>query len=223
MNVKRIAILLTCVLLATLCLAQSDTQKPAETAKTPSASQQQLDDQQETNALPTSRQKLGGHDPTARISRETLHELLMLPYYSVFDNLAFRVNGDTVTLYGQVVRPTLKSDAENVIKDIEGVEKVVNNIEVLPPSPNDDRLRAAVYRAVYGFGSLSRYSWGAVPSIHIIVNRGHVTLTGAVDNETDKNLAGMRAKTVSGAFSVTNNLQVIPSGKDQEKKEGAKK
>jgi hyperosmotically inducible protein len=218
MNVKTIAILLACVLLATLCFAQSSSQKPAQGAKTPSAGQQQTADQQGTDALPSSRQKLGGHDPTARISRETLHELLMLPYYSVFDNLAFRVDGNTVTLLGQVVRPTLKSDAENVVKDIEGVEKVVNNIEVLPPSPNDDRLRAAVYRSVYGFGSLSKYSWGAVPSIHIIVNRGHVTLTGAVDNETDKNLAGIRAKTVPGAFSVTNNLQVIQSGKQEAKK-----
>lgn len=216
---KTIALILTCVLFAAVCFAQSNSQKPAQAAKTPAAGQQQSAAEQGTNALPTSRQKLGaGTDPTARISREALHELLMLPYYSVFDNLAFSVNGNTVTLYGQVVRPTLKSDAENVIKGIEGVDKVVNNIEVLPPSPNDDRLRHALYRSIYGFSNLSRYSWGAVPSIHIIVNRGHVTLTGAVDNETDKNLAGIRAKTVPGAFSVTNNLQVIPSGKEEAKK-----
>lgn len=215
---KSLAIFLTCVLFATLCIAQSNSEKPAQAAKTPAAGQQQTSEQQGTYALPTSREKLGaGTDPTARISREALHELLMLPYYSVFDNLAFSVNGNTVTLLGQVVRPTLKSDAEHAVKDIEGVEKVVNNIEVLPPSPNDDRLRHALFRSIYGFSNLSRYSWGAVPSIHIIVNRGHVTLTGAVDNEGDKNLAGIRAKTVPGAFSVTNNLQVIPSGKQEAK------
>ena len=167
-------------------------------------------------ALPETRQKLGGNDPQQRISREALHELLMLPYYSVFDNLAFKVNGDTETLMGQVVRPTLKSDAESAVKNIEGVEKVNNEIEVLPPSNMDDRIRRAVYHSIYGFGGLSRYSWGAVPSIHIIVNRGHVTLVGQVDNETDKNMAGIRAKTVPGTFSVTNNLTV---GGSQNKKE----
>lgn len=214
---RHVALFLVCVLITPFCLAQAGT--PAKQTQSASASgEQQKTDEKATTALPSSRERLGGTDPTARISREALHELLMLPYYSVFDNLAFRVDGDTVTLMGQVVRPTLKSDAENVIKRIEGVEKVVNNIEVLPPSPNDDRLRRAVYRSVYGFGSLSKYSWGAVPSIHIIVNRGHVTLTGAVDNETDKNMAGIRAKTVPGAFSVTNNLQVVPSGKTEAKK-----
>jgi hyperosmotically inducible protein len=162
----------------------------------------------QTMALPQQRQKLGGTDPTQRITREVLHELLMLPYYSVFDNLAFRVDGNTVTLYGQVNNPALKSDAESSLKKIEGVEKVVNNIEVLPPSPGDDRIRRAVYRAVYGYGSLSRYSMGAVPSIHFIVKGGHVTLVGVVDNEADKNVADIRAKGVSGVFSVTNQLQV---------------
>jgi hyperosmotically inducible protein len=169
----------------------------------------------QTTALPQNRQKLGGTDPQQRITREVMHELLMLPYYSVFDNLAFRVDGTTVTLLGQVNNPTLKSDAESSVKKVEGVEKVVNNIEVLPPSPGDDRIRRAVYRAVYGFGGLSRYSLGAVPSIHFIVKGGHVTLVGVVDNETDKNLAEIQAKGVPGVFSVTNQLQVAGGGKEK--------
>lgn len=145
-----------------------------------------------------------------RIARQVRHELVMLPYYGVFDNLAYRVDGDTVTLTGSVTRPTLKSDAENVVKDIEGVERVVNQIEVLPLSPNDDRIRIATYRAIYGQTGLDRYALQAVPPIHIIVNNGNVTLEGVVANETDKNLAEIQAKGVSGVFSVTNNLQVAP-------------
>ena len=143
---------------------------------------------------------------TARISREVMHELLMLPYYSVFDNLAYRVNGNTVELYGSVVNAMLKSDAEASVKKIEGVDKVVNHIEVLPPSPDDDRIRHAEYRAIYGFDVLSKYALGAVPSIHIIVNNGHVTLVGVVDNPGDKNLAVMQARGVPGVFSVDDQL-----------------
>ena len=132
----------------------------------------------------------------------------MLPYYGVFDNLAYSVNGTAVTLYGQVTNPTLKSDAGNVVKKIEGVTKVDNQIEVLPLSPMDDQTRRAVYRAVYSEASLSRYAMQTVPPIHIIVENGKVTLVGVVDNATDKNVAGVRANTVSGVFSVTNNLQV---------------
>ena len=143
-----------------------------------------------------------------RILREVRHELVMLPYYGVFDNLAFKVDGSTVTLLGQVTRPTLKSDAENVTKDIEGVERVVNQIEVLPLSPMDDRIRMATYRAVYSTQGLDRYALNAVPPIHIIVNNGKVTLEGVVANEADKNLAGVKANGVSGVFSVTNNLHV---------------
>ena len=142
-----------------------------------------------------------------RIAREVRHELVMLPYYGVFDNLAYRVEGSTVTLMGQVARPTLKSSAENVVKDIEGVTKVVNNIEVLPVSPNDDRIRVAVYRAVYGHTALNRYDMQAVPPIHIIVKNGNVTLEGIVLNEGDKNIANIQAKSVPGVFSVTNNLR----------------
>jgi hyperosmotically inducible periplasmic protein len=142
------------------------------------------------------------------IEREVRHELVMLPYYGVFDNLSFRVDGSTVTLMGQVTRPTLKSDAENVVKKIEGVERVVNNLEVLPNSPNDDRIRLAVYRSVYGQSSLNRYALAAVPPIHIIVKNGNVSLEGVVANEGDKNIAGIQANSVSGVFSVQNNLRV---------------
>jgi len=140
--------------------------------------------------------------------KEVRHQLLLLPYYSVFDNLLFRVEGDKVTLLGQVVRPTLKSDAENAVKSIEGVASVNNQIEVLPVSPMDDQLRRAVYRAIYGDTVLSRYGMSALPSIHIIVKNGNVTLEGVVDSESDKNLANLRASAVPNVFSVTNNLTV---------------
>jgi hyperosmotically inducible periplasmic protein len=142
------------------------------------------------------------------LAREVRHQLVLLPYYSVFDNLSYKVEGDHVTLEGQVVRPTLKSDAQNVVKSIEGVASVTNNVEVLPPSPLDDQLRRALFRAIYGDPALSRYSWSAVPSIHIIVKNGNVTLEGVVDSETDKNLAGLRANGVPNVFSVKNNLRV---------------
>lgn len=144
-----------------------------------------------------------------RISREVRHELLMLPYFGVFDNIGYKVDGYTVTLVGQVVRPTLKSDAENVVKHIEGVEKVDNQIEVLPPSPMDDRLRVRLFRAIYQYPALQKYELGVQKPIRIIVKNGRVTLEGVVDSDADKNLAGLRANGVSGIFSVTNNLQVV--------------
>jgi len=143
-----------------------------------------------------------------RIAREVRHELLMLPYFGVFDNIAFKVEGSTVTLLGQVVRPTLKSDSENVVKHIEGVEKVDNQIEVLPVSPMDDGLRLRLYREIYGFPALERYALGVQKPIRIIVKNGHVALEGVVDNEADKNMAGLRANGVPGIFSVTNSLRV---------------
>ena len=143
-----------------------------------------------------------------RITREVRHELVMLPYYGVFDNLAYRVDGSTVTLMGQVTRPTLKSDAGNVVKGIEGVAKVDNQILVLPLSPMDDRSRLAVYRAIYGHPGLDRYALQAVPPIHIIVDNGKVTLEGVVSTQGDKDLANIRANGVSGVFSVVNNLRV---------------
>jgi hyperosmotically inducible protein len=144
----------------------------------------------------------------ARLEREVRHELVMLPYYGIFDNLAFRVDGGTVTLLGQVSRPTLKTDAERVVKDIEGVERVVNKIEVLPNSPEDDRIRMAAYQAIYGHTALNRYALQAVPPIHIIVKNGNITLEGVVASESDKNIANIQARSVAGAFSVTNNLRV---------------
>jgi hyperosmotically inducible periplasmic protein len=146
-----------------------------------------------------------------RITREVRHELLMLPYFGVFDYIAFKVEGSTVTLLGQVVRPSLKSDAENALKHIEGVEKVDNQIEVLPPSPMDDGLRIRLYREIYGYPALEKYALGVQKPIRIIVKNGRVALEGVVDNEADKNLAGMRANSVPGIFQVTNNLQVVPS------------
>jgi hyperosmotically inducible protein len=142
-----------------------------------------------------------------RIAREVRHELLMLPYFGVFDNIEYRVDGNTVTLYGAVTRPVLKSDAENVVKHIEGVENVVNKIDVLPPSPTDDQLRLALFRTIYEYPALEKYALGVQKPIRIIVKNGHVALEGVVDNDTDKNLAGMRANGVPGVFSVTNNAQ----------------
>lgn len=143
-----------------------------------------------------------------RLAKQVRHELLMLPYYSVFDNLEYRVDGDRVTLSGQVVRPTLKSDAEHVVKKIEGVASVTNNIEVLPLSNFDDRIRLAEYRAIYGATQLNRYALNPNPPIHIIVKNGHVTLVGVVDNEGDRNVAYIRASAVPDVFSVTNRLVV---------------
>jgi hyperosmotically inducible periplasmic protein len=143
-----------------------------------------------------------------RITREVRHELLMLPYFGVFDNIAFKVNGGTVTLLGQVVRPSLKSDAENSIKRIEGVERVDNQIEVLPPSSQDDALRIELFRAIYQYPSMQKYALGVQKPIRIIVKSGRVTLEGVVDSESDKNVAGIRANSVPGIFQVTNNLSV---------------
>jgi hyperosmotically inducible protein len=146
-----------------------------------------------------------------RIIREVRHELLMLPWFGVFDNIAFKVDGFNVTLLGQVARPSLKSDAENAVKHIEGVEKVDNQIEVLPPSPMDDGLRRRLYREIYGYPALEKYALGVQKPIRIIVKNGRVNLEGVVDSEADKNLAGLRANGVPGIFSVTNNLRVEAS------------
>ena len=160
------------------------------------------------SGLPTVSQETKANQ---NLVREVRHQLLLLPYYSVFDNLAFKVDGDHVTLEGQVTNPTLKHDAEAVVKGIEGVSGVTNNIEALPPSPMDDQLRHALYRAIYGDPTLSKYGWSSMPTIHIIVKNGHVSLEGVVDNETDKNIAGVRANTVPNVFEVKNNLVVKSS------------
>ena len=144
----------------------------------------------------------------SHIVKNVRHELLMLPYYSIFDDLSYMVNGNTVTLYGDVVNPVLKSDAQNVVKRIEGVEQVINQIQVLPLSSFDNSIRWRTVRAIYGYPMLQRYGMGAHPSIHIIVDNGHVTLKGVVDSQTDKNVAYLRANGIFGVFSVTNDLQV---------------
>jgi hyperosmotically inducible protein len=149
------------------------------------------------------------NDPAmARINKEVRHELVMLPYLDVFDNLSYRVDGNCVTLVGQVTRPTLKPDAERAVKSIDGVDKVDNQIEVLPLSSFDDRLRRSLYRAIYGYPSMNRYALPVIKPIRIIVKNGNVTLEGVVDNQADKNVANIRANGVHGVFSVTNNLRV---------------
>ncbi|PYX40877.1 MAG: transport-associated protein [Acidobacteria bacterium] len=175
----------------------------------------QAQNQPNSPAMPAQENRNQGMNPSSmeRITKEVHHELVLLPYYGVFDNLAYRVSPDgTVTLMGQVVRPTLKSDAENVVKRIEGVERVDNQIKVLPTSPMDDQTRMAVYRAIYGNAELSMYAVRAVPPIHIIVENGHVTLEGVVARQMDKQIAEMQAKSVPNVFSVTNNLRVEEQG-----------
>jgi len=142
-----------------------------------------------------------------RIAREVRHELVMLPY-GLFDNLSFRVDGGAVTLVGEVTRSALKSGAGNVVKRIEGVDRVNNDIQVLPLSPSDERIRLRVYRAVYGQPVLNRYALSAVPPIHIVVENGNVSLEGAMASDSGKNIAGLRANSVPGGSSVNNGLQV---------------
>jgi len=146
--------------------------------------------------------------PEKPLTEKVRHELVMLPYYNVFDNLKYQVNGSEVTLLGQVNRPVLKSDAENVVKQIPGVTAVHNQIEVLPVSGFDDRIRVGVFRALYRQPALSRYAMGAVPQIHIIVKNGNVTLEGVVANQADRNVANIMANQVPGVFKVTNDLRI---------------
>ena len=164
------------------------------------------------NALAGARQETPAHKGARfnddYLKKEVRHELVMVPWYSVFDILQYSVHGNEVTLVGAVVNPTVKTDAENAVKRIEGVEKVDDQIEVLPPSPMDDQIRRTEYRAIYSQGSLTRYALGSLQSIHIIVKGGHVTLEGYVDTEADKNAAGIYANGVTGVFSVINNLTV---------------
>jgi hyperosmotically inducible periplasmic protein len=184
---------------------------PSQTSKSTTQSNSNASQSDANLAFPEARTKLGGNDSSSRISREVMHELLMDPYYSVFDNLAYRVDGNTVTLIGQVVEPRTKENAIASVKKIEGVDKVNDQVEVLPPSPMDDQIRRAEYRAIFGADGLSRYAMGAVPPIHIVVRNGHVQLVGIVDNEGDKNQAGIRANSVPNVFSVQNDLQVMPT------------
>jgi hyperosmotically inducible protein len=157
-------------------------------------------------------QAAGAQRMQDRISREVRHELVMLPQLTIWDNLQYKVDGNKVTLLGQVRNAVLKDEAGSVVKKIEGVDQVDNQIEVLPASSNDDRIRLAVAHALFGNDSpLFRYSMGALPPIHIIVKNGHVTLEGVVDSEADKNLAYTKANGVPGVFSVDNHLVVQKS------------
>jgi hyperosmotically inducible protein len=144
----------------------------------------------------------------ARLSKEVRHKLVTLSYYSVFDNLAYSMDGTNVTLLGQTPRAATKLDAEKAVKRIEGIGEITNNIEVLPPSPIDDRLRKAVYKAIFNRPGLEMYGHQSVPSIHIVVKDGHVTLVGSVSNQGDKNQAGIAAEGVPGIFSVKNDLVI---------------
>jgi hyperosmotically inducible protein len=142
------------------------------------------------------------------LNREVHHQLVMVPWFSVFDNLEYSINGSEVTLTGQVMNSSVKEDAGSYVKSIEGVTAVHNNIQILPASPMDDQIRRAEYRAIYGFPSLQRYAEGAIQPIHIIVDMGHVTLEGMVANEADRDAANIRANGVPGVFSVTNHLRL---------------
>lgn len=152
------------------------------------------------------------------LSEEVRHQLVLVPWYTVFDNLQYQVKGSEVTLQGQVLQDRTKEEAENRVKVIEGVTKVTNNIEILPASRNDDRIRRAEYRAIFSHQALQKYSFGSVQTVHIVVKNGHVTLVGKVLNEGDKKLMGIRANGVPGVFSVTNNLR-IENSKTPEKKD----
>jgi hyperosmotically inducible protein len=166
-----------------------------------------------TSSHPAARPQQQTEPKEQDLIKEVRHQLILLPYYSVFDNLAYKVEGSKIILVGQVVRPVLKSDAEAAVKRVEGVSSVQNDIEVLPPSPMDDQVRRAVYRAIYGDPAFTRYNFQAVPSIHIIVKNGNVTLEGVVDSDGDKNIAGLRANGVANVFSVKNNLVVLGDSK----------
>jgi hyperosmotically inducible periplasmic protein len=151
---------------------------------------------------------VNGPTDEARLVQQIRHKLVSLPYYSVFDDLGFNVNGSTVTLVGQVTKPVLKEDADRAVKEVEGVTNVVDNIEVLPLSGVDDQLRRRVYQSIYGDPELStRYGFQSLPSIHIIVKNGNVRLEGVVLNDLDRTMAFMRANSVPGAFHVENDLK----------------
>jgi hyperosmotically inducible protein len=159
--------------------------------------------------VPTVAGAQGDRDATnPQLAKRVRRELVTLPYYGVFDNLAYSINGGTVTLYGEVVRPSTRSDAEGRVKRLPGVTRVVNNVTVLPLSRFDDDIRRATYRSIARMGGLYRYLQGANPSLHIVVNRGHVTLEGVVSGSGDRTLAYMAANRVPGVFSVKNNLRV---------------
>jgi hyperosmotically inducible periplasmic protein len=202
---------LNAALSAALILSSGVVASAQNTGKNPTAGTG--NDQQMIQVLPGVKQTItGGDRQQVQIAREVRHELAMLPYYSIFDDLQYRVDGSTVTLGGKVITTGLKRDAETAVKSVEGVTNVVNNIQELPPFPDDQRIRLAVARRIFSYGNLSRYSWEAAPTIHIIVQGGRVTLEGVVDTQADKDAAGIQANGVPGTFAVTNNLQVVGRG-----------
>jgi len=163
-----------------------------------------------------------GPENEAQIAKQVRHNLLMLPYYSIFTDLAFRLDGSVVTLLGACPPEPpwdIKSDAERAVKKVPGVTKVINNIKELPLSPMDWDIRRAVARAIYGQESIGmRYGYQALPSIHIIVENGHVTLEGVVDNQFDDTLIRTRANSVPNVFSVTDHLRVLNENEEKPKK-----
>jgi hyperosmotically inducible periplasmic protein len=163
-------------------------------------------------AIPAQKPPKADEKRPPSLSREIHHQILVLPFYSVFDSIAFTLDGSKVTLTGQVLRTTLKENAEAAVKSIEGVNVVINHIEVLPVSPTDDDLRRAAYRSLYEDSTLARYAVEALPPIHIIVKNGNVTLEGSVNSESDKTRAGVRAGDAANVISVKNNLLVQPKG-----------
>jgi hyperosmotically inducible protein len=185
----------------TRAAAQQNDKAPADVA-----AQAQMQDA--IPALPGRQPKTPPANEEERIARKVRHELVMQPYYTIWDWLAFRVNGNSVELLGSVNNPGLKNDAVHAVKRIDGVASVVDHITQLPPSPMDDRIRKQVAHAVFSWGNLSRYSWPSAPGIHIIVNGGRVWLEGVVDSQPDKDAAGLRANGVPDVFQVTNNLRV---------------
>ncbi|MGB7266319.1 MAG: BON domain-containing protein [Terracidiphilus sp.] len=170
---------------------------------------------------PQSQVFTGGQQNETQLAQQVRHALLMLPYYSIFDDLSFSLNGGVVTLQGACPPEPpsdIRSDAEAAVKRIKGVTQVVNNIKLLPLSPMDWQIRRAEQRAIYGDPEIgTRYGYQALPSIHIIVDNGHVTLTGVVDNQFDDTLIRTRANAVPNVFSVTDNLRVLNPGKQKEK------
>jgi hyperosmotically inducible protein len=199
------------LLLASPLTAQSapPQQPPSQSDAAPAVAPAQ--EQQAIPALPAHKLRSAPANEEERIAREVRHELVMQPYYTIWDWLAFRVHGSTVELLGYVHSVGLQRNAVNTVKHIKGVDQVVDHIKPLPLFASDDRIRKQVARAIFSFDGLSRYSWTAAPSIHIIVDAGRVRLEGVVDSQPDKDAAGLRANGVPGVFEVTNNLRVVKS------------
>jgi hyperosmotically inducible protein len=209
MKFANLCLLAVALLPLSAALAQTSAQPndppPAAAAE---SSQPPAQTQEAIPALPAGEPKDGPVSDEERLARKVRHVLVMQSRFSVWDWLAFRVNGSTVELLGSVYNASLKGDAVNTVKQIDGVEKVIDHINRLPLSPEDDRIRHQVADAIYASGPLVNYSWSAMPTIHIIVSGGQVWLEGEVDNQKDKDAAALRASVVSGVLKVTNNLRI---------------